>query len=147
MFSPHLEATRGMLATLLYRLEGSVPMEKSPFKDVAPKAYYSEAVAWAKQAGIVNGYSQELFGPEDAITREDLAVILMRYAAYKGYDVASGADLTPFSDSDKVSQYAEDALAWAIAKAYITGKGNHLLAPDEKATRGELAVKIGRAHV
>lgn len=101
-FGPNLDTTRGMIVTILYRLENQ-PMgtEAAAFSDVRAGQYYADAIAWANANGIVTGYGNGLFGPNDAITREQMAAILYRYAQYKEYDVSASAELTAFSDGGK----------------------------------------------
>ena len=98
--------------------------------------YYAAAVAWAEESGIVNGVSESEFAPDRAITREELAAILYRYAAYKGYDVTARADLAPFADAGAVSPYAVEALQWATAEGLIQGITPAALAPQGGATPG-----------
>ena len=139
-FSPDLFTTRGMIVTILYRLDGSPAVSgAAPFGDVPTGQYYSEAVAWAAANGIVKGYDTGLFGPDDVITREQLAAILYGYAQYKGYDVTAGGDLSGFADSASVSAWAADALKWANGQGLITGKNGSLLDPSGTATRAEAA--------
>jgi uncharacterized repeat protein (TIGR02543 family) len=143
-FAPHLSATRGMIVTILHRLGGSAETTAgSPFTDTASD-YYAEAVNWAVMNNIVSGYGDGRFGPEDSITREQLAVILMNYAKLKGYDVSVTADISQFSDSSSVSDWAADAIAWANAAGLINGKGGGILDPGGEATRVELAAILQR---
>lgn len=140
-FSPDLFTTRGMIVTILYRLDGSPAVSgAAPFGDVPAGQYYSEAVAWAAANGIVKGYDTGLFGPDDVITREQLAAILYGYAQYKGYDVTAGGDLSGFADS----AWAADALKWANGQGLITGKSGNLLDPAGTATRAEAAAILSR---
>lgn len=144
-FSPDLFTTRGMIVTILYRLEGSPAVSgTASFRDVPAGQYYSEAVAWAAANGIVKGYDTGLFGPDDVITREQLAVILYGYAQYKGYDVTTGGDLSGFADNASVSAWAADALKWANGQGLITGKSGNLLDPAGTATRAEAASILSR---
>ncbi len=139
-FEPEANITRGMLVTLLHRLEGEPAAEDSGFSDVAADAYYSRAVAWAGQNGLVSGLSEEVFAPDVYITREQLAAVLFRYAAYKAYDTATRQDLTKFADRGIISPWAHDAMAWAGGTGLLNGRSDSLLAPDGTATRGETAV-------
>ena len=107
-------------------------------------AWYQAAVDWAAANGIVNGTSQTTFAPTDPITREQMAAILYRYAAYKGYDVSQLADLSRFSDSSAVNTYAADALAWANAAGLITGVTNTTLSPQGSAVRAQAATILMR---
>ena len=139
-FSPDLSTTRGMVVTILYSLEGKPSVGAASFQDVAPSAWYAPAVAWASANGIVSGYSGETFGPEDPITREQMAAILYRYAQYKDYDVSGRGTLSSFQDAAQLSDYAQDAMAWALDQGLISGVGQGMLAPQAGATRGQVAV-------
>lgn len=144
-FSPYLDTTRGMIVTILHRLAGSdAPEDVAPFLDVTSDQYYSTAVAWAYENGIVSGYSAEAFGPNDAITREQMAAILMNYAKFMGYDTTAAADLSKFSDADKISGYAVQSMAWANASGLINGKGDSILDPTGNAQRCEVAAILYR---
>lgn len=143
-FSPNATTTRGMIVTILHRLEGSPAAEASGFADVESGAWYQEAVDWAAANGIVNGTSQTTFAPTSPITREQMAAILYRYAAYKGYDVSQLADLNRFSDSSAVSTYAADALAWSNAAGLITGVTDTSLSPQGSAVRAQAATILMR---
>lgn len=144
-FSPSITTTRGMLVTILYRLEGSPSVSGgSAFSDVASDQYYANAVAWAAAKGIVTDYGEDTFGPNDPLTREQLAAILCRYAAYKGYDVTSKADLSGYSDMAQIGSYAEEAMTWANAAGIISGTSTTTLSPTESATRAQVAVMLMR---
>lgn len=143
-FAPKATTTRGMIVTILHRLEGSPAAEASGFADVESGAWYQEAVDWAAANGIVNGTSQTTFAPTSPITREQMAAILYRYAAYKGYDVSQLADLSRFSDSSAVNTYAADALAWANAAGLITGVTDTTLSPQGSAVRAQAATILMR---
>ena len=142
-FDPHGITTRGMIVTILYRLEGSPSSEDNTFIDVESGKYYANAVAWAAKNEIVKGYGNGKFGPEDPITREQLAVILVNYAKYKGYDVASRADLSKFTDFGEVSIWADDAMSWASFEKLIQGDGNKLM-PAGNAERAQAAAIFHR---
>ena len=143
-FSPDGRTSRCMIVTILHRLEGSPATSGSVFSDVAAGTYYTDAVSWASRNGIVSGYGNGKFGPNDAITREQLAVILYRYAQYKGYDVTASADLSKFGDTATVGGYATDALHWAVGKELISGKGNGTLDPKGEAVRAQVAAILYR---
>ena len=147
-FSPDATTTRGMLVTILYRLEGSPNIENEiwgyPFKDVDVNAYYATAVYWARMNGIVAGYSDELFGPNDTITREQMAAILYRYAQYKGCDTTAKADLSKFADAAQVGSYAVEAIRWANAEGLVSGTSDTTLTPGGSATRAQAAVILTR---
>lgn len=140
-FSPNADLSRGMLATILYRLEGSPNVSGySSFNDVADTSYYAKAIAWAERNGIVNGVTTERFEPDTAVTREQMAAILCRYADYKGHDTSVSYDyLATFGDSGSSHVYARPALNWAVAHRIINGQGSSVLAPRATATRAEVA--------
>lgn len=143
-FSPDTVTTRGMIVTMLYRLENEPEVSGSSFADVAAGSWYADAVTWAEQNNIVNGYDDDTFAPDDTITREQLGTIFYRYASYKGYDVSESADLGNFSDNSAVSSYAQTALSWANAAGLINGMGDGTLSPQGSATRAQAAAIIMR---
>ena len=146
-FRPELPVTRGMLVTILYRIEGEPSVSYSgKFSDVPSGRWYSKAVEWAAAQGIVGGYSNGKFGPEDSVTREQLAAILYRYAGKtKGFDVSASASLSGYTDSAKVSAYAQSAVKWAIATNLLLPTSGKLNAGAD-ATRAEVAVAVARFH-
>ncbi|HQE23959.1 MAG TPA: S-layer homology domain-containing protein, partial [Syntrophomonadaceae bacterium] len=140
MFEPNSAATRSMLAAMLYRLEGSPQVSgNSSFADVEAGTWYADAVNWAESQGIVQGYGNDLFGTNDAITREQLAVFLYRYSMSKGRDISASNDLSGFADADQISDYALEAMEWAVAVGLIKGKGEDNLDPAASVTRAEIA--------
>lgn len=139
MFSPNNNLTRGMIAQVLYNLEGKPEVTESAFTDVAENAWYADAVNWAAKQGIVSGYGNGLFGPEDDITREQMALILYKYAEVKGYDITLKGDLTAFTDGEETSDWAKEAVEWAVGAKLISGKGNGQLDPTGTAIRAEVA--------
>ena len=146
-FDPSGTLSRAMVVAILYRLDGDkVYHETSPFADVAIDSWYGQAVAWAAEKGVVNGVSETSFAPETPVTREQLAAILYRYAAYKKYDtvVLGGNGLANFTDASAVSDWAADAMVWANAKQLITGRTATTLAPAGTATRAEAAAIFAR---
>lgn len=144
-FQPNAPTTRGMVVTILYRMEGSPEAASwSPFGDVDPNAYYAAPVAWAAWNGIVNGYSATTFGPQDRVTREQLAAILYRYAEYKGCEVSQRGDLTQFVDAGQIHTYAREALSWANRMELIQGKGKGILDPRGLAARAQVAAMLQR---
>lgn len=147
-FSPDVTTTRGMIVTILYRLEGSPDLSNEnlgyPYADVDANAYYADAVYWARQNGIVSGMSAEQFAPNNAITREQMAAILYRYAQFKGYDVSAKADLSVYTDAAQVSTYATDAMAWANGAQLIAGTSQATLTPAGNATRAQVATILMR---
>ncbi len=143
-FSPKANTTRGMVVTVLYRLENQPSTSAASFTDVASGAYYANAVAWANANGIVSGYGSGKFGPNDKVTREQLAAILYRYAQYKKYDVSGANSLDGYADAQSVSSYAVPALQWANAAGVVTGKSGSKLDPKGNAVRAEVAAMLMR---
>ena len=144
-FAPASTTTRGMIVTILYRLENEPAVSGgSAFTDVESGTWYADAVAWAAANDIVNGTSATTFAPNSPITREQMAAILYRYAAYKGYDVSQKADLSGYTDAASISGYAKDALAWANAQKLITGVTDTTLNPQGSATRAQVATILMR---
>ena len=135
IFEPDAPLSRAMLAQILYNKEGRPTVASNVFTDVADNAWYADAVAWAATQGIVGGYGNGLFGPDDNITREQLAVMLWRYA---GKPAATSQELY-FNDADTANGYAVDALCWAVEQGIINGHGNGQLGPQELATRAQVA--------
>lgn len=145
-FSPKANTTRGMVVTVLYRLENQPSTSAASFTDVASGAYYANAVAWANANGIVSGYGSGKFGPNDKVTREQLATILYRYAQYKKYDVSVGEDtnILSYDDAQSISSYAIPAIQWACGAGVVTGKSGSKLDPKGNATRAEVAAMLMR---
>ena len=143
-FSPEAEITRGMIVTILWRQAGAPDMEDEiwgyPYADVDAEAYYGTAVYWARLNGIASGYGNNEFGPTDPITREQLAVILWRYA---GSPAASGS-LAGYTDAGSVSGYAVDALRWAVSEGIVSGTSSATLSPQGSATRAQAAAMLQR---
>ena len=145
LFSPHGTATRGMMATILWRMEGSpAPKGKNSFTDVVAGKWYADAITWAAENGIFAGYGKDKFGPNDPITREQLAAIFYRYADYKGYDLTVKGNLDKFKDADKITDYAKTAMQWAVGSSLVKGKSGNLLDPQGTATRAEIAAMLHR---
>ncbi len=148
LFAPEEPMTRGMLVTVLWRLDGeTAPKTATTFTDVDVNAYYADAVAWAAGSGIVNGVGGNKFDPEGNVTREQIAAILFRYASPKGVDTAARADLTACPDAEKTSAYAHDALSWAVAAELVKGtkEGSTIyLDPQGSATRAQVAAILSR---
>ena len=140
-FSPELNTTRGMIVTILHNLEGKPSAVKGAFSDVLDTAYYANAVAWAGENSIVTGYGDGKFGPNDVITREQLATILYKYANYKGYGTkaSENSNVANFSDAKAVSDYAISAFNWACGEKLINGMGDNSLNPKGNATRAQVA--------
>ncbi len=144
-FGPNDQTTRAQIVTVLYRLEGEPATRSSnSFTDVsAGGQYYSSAVAWAAVNDIVNGYEDGRFGPNDNVTREQIAAILYRYATYKGYDTENAGSIANFSDAAKVSSWANTAISWAVGEELMNGD-NGALRPQGNATRAEIAALLMR---
>ena len=147
-FSPDDSMTRAMLVTVLWRLEGQPqPTKAEEFTDVENGTWYSNAVAWAAENGIVNGVGNGLFNPNGNVTREQIATIMLRYAGIKGYDTTQRADISVYPDAGKVSAYATDAIRWANAAGIISGSsenGKVLILPQGNATRAQVATILMR---
>lgn len=144
-FEPNTAMSRAMLVTVLWRLEGNPAVSAAgSFADVAGNAWYANAVAWASANKIVSGYGNGLFGPNDNITREQMAAVLRGYAEFKGYDVAAADNLTAFSDAGDVSAWALTSMKWAVAEKLIGGMTATTLAPRGNATRAQVATILMR---
>ncbi len=140
-FAPEATTTRAMIVSILARLEGVESAEAAGFADVNDE-WYATAVNWAANVGVVNGYEDNTFKPNTAITREQLAAILMNYAAYKGEDVSNRADLATYTDQP--STWAEETMQWAVAEGLISGVTNDQLQPQGNATRAQVAAILQR---
>lgn len=144
-FAPNATITRGMLVTILYRLDGEPAVSGTcPFTDIPSGSYCEKAATWAAANGIISGYGDGHFGPNDAVTREQLAAILYRYAQYKGYDLSGSADLTGFTDQGTVGSFARPAMAWANGNGFINGTTGGALTPKGTATRAQTAMILMR---
>ena len=146
-FDPNGDTTRAAMATVLYRMAGSPQVTGSnPFTDVKEGTWYTEAVNWAYENGIVKGVTEELFAPNRAITRQEAATMIYRFSgAYLGADVSKEADLSSFPDSANVQPYARQAMAWAVEQGIILGSDGRLK-PHSQALRAELAAIVMRIH-
>ena len=147
LFAPDGAVTRGMIVTILHRLEGGPVVDYLlPFADVYEGAWYAEAVRWAASEGIVTGVSESAFAPNEPITREQFAAILWRYAKYKGHDVSIGesTNILSYTDFAEISEYAIPAMQWACGEGIITGSGEGVLNPRGGATRAEAAAMLAR---
>lgn len=143
-FMPNEKMTRAMLVTMLYRLEGGKDSDAAAeFADVPSGQWYSDAVSWAASSGVVNGVADGIFAPNDDINREQLAVILYRYAQLKGYDVSATADLDAFTDV-RPSDWAREPMQWAVGSGLINGMGENILAPQGNASRAQVAMMLMR---
>ena len=142
-FSPNASMTRAMLVTVLWRYAGEPMDGENSFADVPDGQWYTDAVAWAAQNGIVGGVGNNKFDPNGNITREQMATILYRYASANGIDTSARADLSSFPDGNKVSAYANDAIRWAVAEGLINGSDGKLM-PQGNATRAQVATILMR---
>ena len=143
-FAPNTATTRGMIVSMLARLEGVTSAESAGFTDVADNDWYATAVNWAASEGIVNGFEDDTFRPNAPITREQMAAILYNYADYKGYDVSARADLSDYADAASISSWAEDVLAWANAEGLINGMTATTIDPQGATTRAQTAAMFER---
>ena len=143
-FAPNLTTTRGMIVSILHRLEGGPVVENDAFSDVSSDDWYGQSVAWAASVGVVNGFEDGTFRPNDPITREQMAAILYNYSQYKGYDVSARADLSKYSDAASVSSWATEVLSWANAEGLVNGMTKTTLDPQASATRAQVATILMR---
>ena len=143
-FSPGRTSNRGQITAILHRLEGSPRAGTPPFTDVAADSYCADAVAWAEKNNIVRGFEDGTFRPEGRITRQQRAAILFRYLEHRGADTAGRADLSRFSDTAAVADYAREAMAWAVSAGLIQGRSDGTLDPAGSATRAQTAVILQR---
>ena len=144
-FAPNSETTRAQLVTILYRLEGEPAVSGDlPFTDVEAGIWYTDAILWAAQNNIVNGVNDTEFAPGDDLTRQQLVTILYRYAESKGYDVSASADLSGYPDAGQVQDYAQPAMAWAVAENIIQGMEDGTLKPAGNASRAQIATILMR---
>ena len=145
MFAPSEAITRGMLVTVLWRMEDKpVVNYLMTFDDVSENAYYAEAVRWAASNGIVKGYSDTEFAPDKLISREEIAAIMQRYATFKGIDTTEKVDLSKFTDHAAVSEWAKANVEWAVGYGLISGKDGNILEPQGNTTRAEAAAILQR---
>ena len=138
-FAPNDTLTRAMLVQTLYAMEGRPAAASAGFADVASGDWYASAVNWAAANGVVSGVSETGFGPNNALTREQLALILYRFAQYKGYDVTGTSDLAAYADGSSVSGWAAEAMGWAVDAGLISGVGGNQIAPTGTASRAQVA--------
>ena len=144
-FSPGVVMSRGMLVTVLYRLEGSPDVSgiENPFSDLADNAYH-DAILWASDNRIANGWQDGTFGANGTLTREQLAVFLHRYANYKGYDTNNYSDIGGFSDAKDVGEFARESMCWAVGEGIINGTTATTLSPKTGANRAQVATMMMR---
>lgn len=144
LFSPNATTTRAMIVTILYSLENRPSSGSMNFTDVPAGQWYTSPIAWTAANGIVGGYGDGRFGPNDTITREQMAAILYRYAQFKGYDVSNIGDLSRYTHAGQVSDWTRTAIGWANAQGLITGNTATTLNPIGSATRAEVATILIR---
>lgn len=142
-FAPDATTSRGMIVTVLHRMEGAPAASGTRFTDVPSGQWYTGAVKWASANGIVGGYGDGRFGPDDPITREQMASILYRYSQYKEYDLSASGSLSAFPDAGQTSSYARDPMQWAVGSGLIAGV-NGRLTPKGSATRAQVATILQR---
>lgn len=143
-FSPYGNTSRGMIVTILHGMCGKPVFEGCVFSDVEEGAYYAKATCWASQNQIISGFGQGKFAPDEDVQRDQLAVIMMRYAQYLGLETQERADLSGFADADQISAYAQEAMSWANAVGLLSGKGDGIMDPQGVATRAEVAAMMAR---
>lgn len=144
-FAPNNPMTRGMLVTVLFRLEGMPNVVgNNLFKDVQLNEWYTDAIIWASNSELIGGYTNGNFGTNDNITREQMVTILYRYAKLKGYDIKKSNSLEKFNDSSEISSWAMDAMKWGIAEGLIEGGSGQKLSPKENASRAQVATILMR---
>ena len=146
LFTPDGVATRAQIVMILWRIEKNPYLGQAGFSDVSANDWFAGAVNWASANGIVTGYTDGRFGPNDHVTREQLAAILYRYARYKGYDVSVGEDtnILSYEDALTVSDWAVSAMQWACGSGVINGTSESTLSPKDTATRAQIAAMIMR---
>lgn len=144
LFAPGLTTERGSVATLIHRMEENPNAQPSDFDDVLDGMWYTEAIHWADENGIMIGFGDGTFRPNEIVTREQLAAVFYRYAKFRGYDVTASGDLTAFQDADAVSDWAREAMAWAVGSGLIKGRSGVALAPQDGTSRGEMAAILQR---
>lgn len=143
-FDGHTDTNRAMLVTVLYRLANSTDNLESIFDDVESGEWYSDAIGWAAHNNIVEGYGNGLFGPNDALTREQMVSVLYRYSLFMKYGVEKQSDLDNFMDADMISAFAVEAMKWAVGNGIVEGVGNGLLSPETGASRAQFAAMMQR---
>lgn len=145
LFAPEEPMTRAMAVTVFYRMDGEPLYDgRKIFADVSPDSWYAPAAEWAYDSGIISGYADGMFGPDDYVTREQLAAMLWRYAAYRGEDVAAEVSLSQYTDYQDISEYAMKPVQWAVDKGIIRGNADGGLKPLDTASRAECAAMILR---
>ena len=145
MFGPNTELNRAMMVTILYRIAGEPEVSGTPaFTDVPADQFYTAPVIWAVENGITNGVSANLFAPGKSLTRQELVTFLYRFAKYMEYDVTKTADLSAYTDLNKVQPYAVDAFKWAVGSGVVTGTSATTLSPENTTTRAQICIMVQR---
>ena len=145
MFGPNVELNRAMMVTILYRIAGEPAAQGAPaFTDVPAGEFYTAPVVWAVANGITNGVSEHLFAPGKSLTRQELVTFLYRFAKYMQYDVTKTADLSAYTDLNKVQPYAVDAFKWAVASGVVNGTSATTLSPENTTTRAQICIMVQR---
>ena len=145
MFGPNTELNRAMMVTILYRIAGEPEVSGTPaFTDVPAGEFYTAPVVWAVENGITNGVSANLFAPGKSLTRQELVTFLYRFAKYMDYDVTKTADLSAYTDLNKVQPYAVDAFEWAVGSGVVTGTSATTLSPENTTTRAQICIMVQR---
>ena len=147
-FEPSAATSRAMIVTMLWRMEGEPAVNYAmTFGDAESGVWYTEAIRWAASEGIVNGYSDTQFAPNDAVTREQMAAILYRYAQYKGVDVTkTSGSLAEFTDAASISDWAQEAMSWSVGAGLVSGMGDGTVSPKTDTTRAQVATLLMRYH-
>lgn len=143
-FAPYNNVTRAMIVTVLYRLAGSPEAEGTSFADIQPGSWYEKAVIWASNNGLVSGYGNGIFGPNDDLTREQLAAVIFRYTKLMGYNTEAPSNIKKFADDKDISDWAVASISWMSDNSLINGKLNNMLDPKGTATRAETAAILYR---
>jgi hypothetical protein len=144
-FAPESAMTRGMVATVLWRIAGEpAAAYAGAFEDVRAGQWYTDAIAWGAESGILNGYGDGRFGVDDSVTREQLAAIIHRYALLAGLDAGGRAELSAFADAAKISAWATEAVQWAVQAGIVTGHDDGTFGPQDTATRAQVATIADR---
>ena len=139
-FEPNTTLSRGMIAQMLYALEGKPNVSVTGyFNDVPVNAWFAKAAAWAKSKGIITGYDNGNFGPNDPLTREQLALILYNYAKIKEYSTSAAGNLSQFIDGRSTSAWAQEGMTWAVGAGLLSGRDGNMLCATGTATRSEVA--------
>ena len=145
LFAPNDSVTRSMIVTMIHRLEGEeLSNSENIFDDVKNDKWYTNSIIWAKDKGIVKGYSENKFGVDENLTREEASLILYRYAEYKGYDIGYKESLADYKDTSEISTWAVDSMNWINENKIIIGRTNNILAPKDSITRAEIATVLVR---